>query len=382
MKIQLIKYIDGKKAPKRRWKEPGVFALRFIDEEGRETYEKLEETELTKAQEVLAERKADAKHDKDRQIAVLKAQLSVLESKRPALSVANLDEVWSLYLSKLGRRRPKESSLKASKAVWDMFVRAMKTERLSDVTQAKVSAYFSREESKNSVNTHNKKLWILRNIWQTALPGSPDVFEKVEVLPSIPKQKEERTNSWRTLTDDEMTRLLCNAEGERKTMLILAAYTGLRLGDISLLTWNEVDFENEVIRMDISKVTGRSGIQANLAMHPKVLAELKAVSKTKSESIYVTPMAARRYQTGRENASSYISAFFRKHNVLSDERGRAGINSLRHTIGNKLIREGMSPSQIATLYGHSSIITQRAYLHWEAQEQRKFLDQVSFSTDS
>ena len=165
-------------------------------------------------------------------------------------------------------------------------------------------------------------------------------------------------------------------------MLILAAYTGLRLGDISLLTWNEVDFENEVIRMDISKVTGRSGIQANLAMHPKVLAELKAVSKTKSESIYVTPMAARRYQTGRENASSYISAFFRKHNVLSDERGRAGINSLRHTIGNKLIREGMSPSQIATLYGHSSIITQRAYLHWEAQEQRKFLDQVSFSTDS
>ena len=140
MRIQLIKYVGGKKVPKKRWNEDGTFSLRFISDDGSETYEKLNTGTLKEAQQVLEERKASAVFDTDAQIALLEAQLRALRKKKQEKFTITLPEVWEMYLKRLRHRRPKEVTLKSSKTMWDGFCRFMKTSRIDLVTRQKVKA--------------------------------------------------------------------------------------------------------------------------------------------------------------------------------------------------------------------------------------------------
>ena len=60
----------------------------------------------------------------------------------------------------------------------------------------------------------------------------------------------------RAFTEDELRRILAVADNEWRGMVLVGAYGGLRLGDVSLLCWQNVDLENRELRFTSEK-TGR-----------------------------------------------------------------------------------------------------------------------------
>jgi len=62
-------------------------------------------------------------------------------------------------------------------------------------------------------------------------------------------------HSRRAFRMDELKRLLEEADSEWRTMILVGLYTGLRLGDVAALTWQNVDLQQE----ELSLVTGKTG---------------------------------------------------------------------------------------------------------------------------
>ncbi len=62
----------------------------------------------------------------------------------------------------------------------------------------------------------------------------------------------------RFLTPEEAGRLIAECKVPRlRTMVMLALYTGMRAGEIKNLTWDDIDLENRVIRVRVSKTKAR-----------------------------------------------------------------------------------------------------------------------------
>ena len=171
--------------------------------------------------------------------------------------------------------------------------------------------------------------------------------------------------------------------GKGNEAVILALYTGMRIGEISALTWDDVDFESSLIYVrrtlqripdyevgadaktkliiDIPK-TRTSYRMIPFGGHLKAsLLEWKAVSKSE----YVISCK------GHFAEPRVISYRFRK---IADKVGLAGttFHSLRHTYATRCIERGIDVVTLSRLLGHaSSKLTLDTYAD-STMEQRKY----------
>jgi len=153
-------------------------------------------------------------------------------------------------------------------------------------------------------------------------------------------------------------------------ILRLAVYTGLRLGELLGLEWQDVDLDAQ--ELQVRQQWTRAGEFAP----PKTAAALRRVPL--SENL-VTFLRAHRKQALANGKASTIVFPSRTGGPLThrnvQRRGfepaatRAGIggvsfHSLRHAFASRMIARGISSTVLARLMGHeSSVITERRYVH-------------------
>jgi len=140
-------------------------------------------------------------------------------------------------------------------------------------------------------------------------------------------------------TEDELRRLAAAATPECARAIIVAAYTGLRLGDLIGLTWAEIDFDVGVIERATNKSGGRT-----LAT-PPLLPEARAALES-------APRVAPRALTsglGRPWTQSGLGNAFR------DARNAIGVNKrfhdLRGTAATRFASAGFGAQQISAFMG-------------------------------
>lgn len=141
--------------------------------------------------------------------------------------------------------------------------------------------------------------------------------------------------------------------------LITYIYTGCRKSELINLKWEQIDFENKVIKIyshdDFeTKTRGKNTI----ALHPKVIEELQ---KLDANTEYVFPSP-----TGKR----YTYRFYRKFKSIVKYLGLewVRIHDLRHSIASYLAERGVSLSTIATILGHKNISTTMIYQHTAPSE--------------
>jgi len=186
-----------------------------------------------------------------------------------------------------------------------------------------------------------------------------------------PPLKTERRES---LTEDEVKSLKSKAEGEYRTLIRLGAYAGMRLGDACLLTWDNVDFENNQIRYIPHKTANRrksskgevvvelpSFLQRNLL-------SLKQMCK-KGEK-HVLPLVARHYKTNE--VSRYLNSLFDDCGIKRhrDRKSKGGLpvleksfHSLRHWFASYCAEQGVPEQTVQSVLGHSSSAMTDYYTH-------------------
>lgn len=140
-----------------------------------------------------------------------------------------------------------------------------------------------------------------------------------------------------------------------KPILATALNTGMRKGEILSLTWNNVDFENNLFIINASNNKSKKAKRIPLNSYLKtMLLELKLKNQAVSEYVFLGDdnKPIKDIKTAFKNAC-------RRAKIVG-----LRFHDLRHTAGTRMLESNVNIVAISEILGHSSIdITKRRYLH-------------------
>jgi integrase len=166
---------------------------------------------------------------------------------------------------------------------------------------------------------------------------------------------------------------------EWRGLILVAAFTGLRLGDAARLSWESVDLQAKKITLIPSK-TKRKKREVCIPIHPDLLAYLLAAPiANDSPAAPVFPKLAKTPVNGAMGLSDTFTAIMRAAGVDRGKPSRVleegqdkgagritwekGFHSLRHTFTSWLRNAGVSEEDRMALTGHSTRESHQIYSH-------------------
>lgn len=184
---------------------------------------------------------------------------------------------------------------------------------------------------------------------------------------------------------DEVGKLLSAAPSEEwRGLILVAAFTGLRLGDAARLRWSSVDLEAKRITLIPSK-TRKKKREVRIPIQPDLLTYLLAAPIAEdSPDAPVFPKLSKTPTQSRDGLSSQFVGIMAKAEVdrgkasrdSEEERGKGrityerGFHSLRHTFTTWLRSAGVSEEDRMALTGHSTRDSHAIYSHADEEALR------------
>jgi integrase len=214
----------------------------------------------------------------------------------------------------------------------------------------------------------------------TVLFGILERARKVYRLPTNPARDMEKPTQRRragldVFSVEEVMALVRAADGEQDAAIFLvAAFTGLRRGELVALRWRDVDFTGQTIRVVASYTDGvlttpKSGKVRSVPMAPEVAAALARLALraewTSDDDLVFVGMAG-----GYLDAS----ALYRRYKLALRRAGLRNLrfHDLRHTFGTRAITKA-SILQVKEWMGHADVDTTMQYLHYAPRAQEAAL---------
>lgn len=235
------------------------------------------------------------------------------------------------------------------------FFGQMRIDRVNQREIAKFKGWCQNEGL--SPKTINNLLGILSKMLRTAVD-----WEVMEQSPKIKKMKN-RIPEMDFFDFDETDRLLDAVKDEHYAIVFTALKTGMRLGELCALRWQDVDLVKGQIRVCQAATRGvvstpKSGKTRTIPMPTDLVSVLKAHKpKTFMKSEYVFCTDDGDILTGN-----------RLKRVLPHACKKAGLrdiqwHGLRHTYASHLVMCGVSLKVIQELLGHATIDVTMRYAH-------------------
>ncbi len=183
---------------------------------------------------------------------------------------------------------------------------------------------------------------------------------------------EEKEISVFTKKEQQVIESFCLNHKKRNYIgIVICLYTGIRLGELLALTWNDIDFNSNLLTINktsySAKVDGKTQIivdkpktkKSNRVIPlPNQLVKLLKIIKKESNSKYVITTR----NSGMVGNRSYQRTFkfiLKKVNVPY-----RNFHSLRHTFATNAIELGMDVKTLAEILGHTNaMITLNRYSH-------------------
>jgi integrase len=218
-----------------------------------------------------------------------------------------------------------------------------------------------------SNRTSQKYLIVLNGIFKRAM--------KVYRLPSNPMTLVERprvrhSSEIDVLSASEVRTLVrATSTEQHKALILTAAFTGLRMGELLALRWGEVDFAAETIRVVRSFTIGgesspKSGKPRSVPMVREVATALARLGQREhftGDDDLVFAGTAGGHVDSKDVRAEYKAAL-----------GRAGLrdlrfHDLRHTFGTRAVEQAESILELKEWMGHANVQTTMRYLHYKSK---------------
>ena len=258
-------------------------------------------------------------------------------------------------------------------AKWLAFLGDAADRGLDEISKSQILAFRDAEIARNAVTTANTKLKIIKMIMRAARLEGYLLQDPAEAVKPVKNRAEVAR---RPFTIDELRTVLAVADEEWQSLITLGLYTGQRLGDLSLLTWAQIDLERDEIRLTTRK-TGKSLLIPIAAPLREHLLALPAGDNPRS------PVHPRAFKivTAQNGRVGTLSNQFAELLVAAGLRGpqphrsrgigREGkrtelalsFHSLRHTAVSLLKDAGVPDSVVQALVGHESAAMSHRYTH-------------------
>jgi len=205
----------------------------------------------------------------------------------------------------------------------------------------------------------NRELALLRRMFNVAIQQgwlTKNPFASGTGLISAADE----TKRERILTKDEESRLLelcVDRRAHLKPVIICALDTGMRYSEIAKLTWADVDFFSQLIRVQ--------------ALNTKTL---------RSRQVPITSRLERQlkqlYGSGKQSAGKVFAIGNTIKTAFGNIRKLAGLNDLhfhdlRHTAATRMVKQGVPLQEVGRILGHTQANTTYRYVNADAETARR-----------
>jgi integrase len=181
---------------------------------------------------------------------------------------------------------------------------------------------------------------------------------------------------------DEADRLVAAAEGEWRTLILVAVRTGMRMGELLGLRWVDVDLSAGRINVRQSYVKGhfglpKSGKPREIPLGDDVIEALEAHRHERGPFVFC--------DAAGKHLTDGLLEWPLKRALKRAGLREIGWHVLRHTFASHLAMRGVPLKVIQELLGHASIATTMIYAHLAphiARDAVRVLDRARTSTPS
>ncbi len=202
------------------------------------------------------------------------------------------------------------------------------------------------------------------------------------------KETEKRTE---LPADKDIEKLLqylyANAEDSTCLGILLAYYTGIRIGELCALTWGDIDFDEGVLKISKNMQRVKDFGQADFETSIKIQTPKTATSKRHIPlpEVLLSLLREKRQSAGQYLIEGKRCAFAETRTVqyrFAAILKKCGIahfkfHMLRHYFASLCIRRGCDVKSLSEILGHANIqITLNLYVHSTMQQKRLLMNKV------
>lgn len=257
---------------------------------------------------------------------------------------------------------------------------------ISKVTNTILSTFIAAKRAEGLSDKYISDMMIIIksiNIWAEenySVKNNIKSFKNIRQTPKEPK----------LLSKDEQAKLyeyLSKKTDVTSISLLTEMYTGLRIGELCALRWEDIDFENDVIRVNKSiqrlpdSTTGKTKVvitSTKTSTSDRIIPistylKNKLKGAKKADNCYIL--------SGREKIIEPRTLTNRFKALLS----AAGVSdikfhSLRHGFATQCIQKNVDIKTVSELLGHSSMnITMKTYIHSDMQRKRECIELLKWA---
>lgn len=192
------------------------------------------------------------------------------------------------------------------------------------------------------------------------------------------------------LSRAEQEKLRFMASGEEELPALLSLYTGMRLGEVCALKWDDIDWEKHTITVRrtvqrVAQMKGSDGRKTALMIGtPKstrshrvlpipdfLMERLRAQRAARAHADYVFGTAARAAEP--RTIQRHFAKFMRRAGITG-----VHFHTLRHSFATRLLELGVDIKTVSTLLGHGSVrTTLDFYAHSLMEQQRAAIERLA-----
>jgi integrase len=153
-----------------------------------------------------------------------------------------------------------------------------------------------------------------------------------------------------------------------RAMYTMAAYTGLRQGELRALVWSRVDFDRSIVHVMEGITRGRRSSpkgkrRRSVPLAPTAAQALRALHEKSpwtgpDDAVFATP------SSGNPIARTELMRRYRQALVAAGLDPLFSFHDLRHTFGTTMARQGVPVGTIQAWMGHADLATTQLYMHY------------------
>lgn len=235
-----------------------------------------------------------------------------------------------------------------------------------------------------SANSVNSIITVIQNSLKAAYAiGQIKEYSANKI--KRPKAREKQVTCFTPTEQKQIEQAVINGKKPKMFGVVLCLYTGLRIGELLALEWNDIDFQKGIINVCKSCHDGKddSGKFARITDTPKTETSQRVIPfpkqlipylrnlKKDSNSVFVVASDSDKLISVRAYQRSF-ELFLKRLHIP-----HKGFHSLRHTFATRALECGMDVKTLSEILGHKNAnVTLNRYVHSLMEHKREMMNRL------